>query len=112
MIQRMLNGLAKWNALRNYRSKLPRLLVERYGRERRYSPAQVLTTIKLHRLSERFAPHACAMFCSKRAYADFVASHVPKTEIPFQPLDPSMPLWAGVSIQHWPTHEAIVNDLG
>jgi len=113
MIRRMLHGLVKWNAIRGYRARLPRLLVERYGREHRYTPTQVLATIKLLRLSERFAPYACAMFCSKRAYADFVASHVPKTETPFQPLDySSMPLWAVVSIQDWPRHEAVVTDMG
>jgi hypothetical protein len=113
MIRRLLHGLAKWNALRRYRENLPRLLVERYGRERRYTPAQVLTTIKLHSFSERFAPYACAMFCSKRAYADVVASHAPRTDSSFQPLDnASIPLWAAISVQDWPTHEAVVTDMG
>jgi hypothetical protein len=69
--------------------------------------------MKLHRLSERFAPYACAMFCSKRAYVDFVASHVLKAETFIPPLDDSSrPLWAVVSIQDWPTHDAVVTDVG
>jgi len=113
MFRRMRHRLAKWNALRNYRARLPRLLVERYGRERRYTPPQVLTTIKVHRLSERFAPYACAMFCSKAAYTDFVASHVPRYETFLSPLDnPSIPLWALVSLQDWPSHDAVVTDIG
>jgi hypothetical protein len=113
MVRRMLNRLAKWRALRSYRARLPRLLVERYGRERHYTPPQVLTTIKLHRLSERFAPYACALFCSKRGYADFLASHVPKTELFVEPLDNSLiSLWAMCAIEHWPVYDAAVTDIG
>jgi hypothetical protein len=100
-------------AVRSYRKRLGRLLVQRYGRERQYTPPQVLTTIKLNGLSERFAPYACAMFCSKHAYSEFVDSRVPKAGPSIDPLkEASVPLWAGVLAQDWPPHHEIVTDLG
>lgn len=99
----MLQRIQKWLALRNYRVNLGHLLVDRYGRERHYTPPQVLTTIKFHRLSERYAAYACVMYCSKRAYDDFVASGVPRADIRIAPLTESnVPLWAGSSVQDWP----------
>ena len=113
MVRGMLHRLAKWKALRSYKARLPPLLVERYGRERHYTPPQVLTTIKLHRLSERFAPYACAMFCSKRGYADFIANHVPKSEIFVPPLDDSLiSIWAMGAVEHWPAYDAAMTDIG
>src|SRR6478735_7414021 len=112
MIRRMFDGLAKWIALRSYRQALPRFLVERYGREPHYTPAQVLTTIQVHRLSERFAPYACAMFCSKRAYDDFAARHVVKGDTSLHSLsEPSFHLWP-VLLEDWPTHHEIVVEMG
>lgn len=105
--------LARWLALRHYRSKLPRLLRERYGRERYFTPAQVLATIQVGRLNLRFAPYACAMFCTQRAYADFAAKQTGRPNPPFAPLEnPTVPLWAGVLTESWPAHEDIVADLG
>jgi hypothetical protein len=110
---RILHRLAKWVAVRSYRNHLGPLLVGRYGRERRYTPAQVLTTIKLHGLSERFAAYACVMFCSKQAYSEFVANQVASAGPSVSPLkDSSVPLWAGVLVQDWPTHHHVVADLG
>lgn len=113
MIRRFLQRLARWNAIRGYRENLPRLLVARYGRERRYTPQQVLATIKQHRLSERYAAFACVMFCSKEAYSKFVANHAPSAEVPASPLDDSsIPLWAAAAIADWPAHESVAIDLG
>lgn len=99
--------------MRRYRSKLPRLLQERYGRERSFTPAQVLTTIQMSGLSLRFAPYACAMFCTKRAYADFVAERGGRLNAVVAPLESStVPLWAGVLAESWPAHENVVADLG
>jgi len=110
---RILDRLAKWAAVRRYRARLGRLLVQRYGRERHYTPAQVLTTIKLNGLSERFAPYACVMFCSKHSYAEFVVNQVPSADLTFSPLkDSSVPVWAGVLTQDWPPHHDVVTDLG
>ena len=69
----MLEGLTRRYAVWRYRNVLPAALVRRYGRNRAYTPAQVVTTIRVERLSERYAPYACALFCTKRefrAYAD------------------------------------------
>jgi hypothetical protein len=100
----LLDRIARWAALRRYRSKLGPLLLQRYGRQAHYTPPQVLTTIKLHGLNERFAPLACAMFCSKQAYVDF-AARLPKDRPHGAPPDPSPDsaawLWTEPT---WPEH--------
>lgn len=108
----LFDRLARWQALRGYRGRLGSLLVGRYGRQRCYTPPQVLTTIKLYGLNERFAPYACAMFCSERAYSEFVAKHVSRSET-VEPLTNSdVPLWVGTHWDDWPTHQQVVADLG
>jgi hypothetical protein len=104
--------IRKWTALRSYRSKLPLLLVKRYGYEQQYTPAQVLTTIKLHELNLRYAPYACAMFCSKQAYGDFVAMRRSTAEAKIAPSDMSAyPLWSEVGGTDWPAHHEITTEL-
>ena len=108
----MLERIQKWLALRRYRATLGYLLVDRYGRERHYTPPQVLTTIKRHRLSERYAAYACAMFCSKGAYDDFVAINQTRIESRTAPLtESSVPLWADVPTQEWPEHHHVTAEL-
>ncbi|HWA75438.1 MAG TPA: DUF6559 family protein [Polyangiaceae bacterium] len=108
----MFERIQKWLALRSYRANLGHLLVDRYGRERRYTPPQVLTTIKQHRLSERYAAYACAMFCSKRAYDDFVASRLARTDIPITPLaETSTPLWFDIPAYDWPAHHELTTEI-
>ena len=62
----------RWWSARAYRRKLPALLARRYGRQARYTPAQVLTTIKAHGVAARYAVLACGMFCSRTSIAQFV----------------------------------------
>ena len=110
---RLVDRFAKWLALTGYRNRLGPLLVQRYGRERYYTPPQVLTTIKVSGMSERFAPYACAMFCSQAAYSEFAAKQRPNAASPVDPLkDSSAPLWAYVAVQDWPTHAHALSDLG
>ena len=113
MALRILDRLAKWAALRGYRARLGPLLVERYGRQRYYTPPQVLTTIKRHGFNERFAPYACAMFCSKQAYSEFAVGHDSKARSPVDPVvASSAAMWAGALSQEWPEHHDVVSDLG
>lgn len=108
----VLDRLAKWVAVRSYRKRLGRLFVQRHGRERHYTPPQVLTTIKVNGLSERFAPYACAMFCSKQSYSEFVEKQVQHAASSVDPLrESSVPLWIGLA-QHWPTHHEVVAEFG
>lgn len=108
----MLERIQKWLALRSYRTQLSHLLVRRYGREHHYTPPQVLTTIREHGLSERYAAYACAMFCSKRAYDGFVAIGVAAAAISVPPAtESSLPLWAGMAIQGWPEHHQVTAEL-
>ncbi len=101
----------KWAAVRSYRANLGRLLVERYGRGRRYTPAQVLLTIKLHGFNERYAPYACAMFCSKRAYVEFVAERSSGGEAGAAPLlGLSLAQCSAIDTSAWPDHHDIVSD--
>jgi hypothetical protein len=97
----------KWSAIRSYRANLGHLLVERYGRGRRFTPAQVLATIKRYGFNERYAPYACALFCSKRAYDEFVGQ-----QASVAPLEQSsVAHLAGITTQAWPRHHEIVSDL-
>ncbi len=108
----MFERIRKWLALRSYRSNLGHLLVERYGRERYYTPAQVLTTIKLHRFSEHYAAYACVMFCSKRSYENFAAATLPTRDSTVAPLaEPNIPIWADTYVMDWPAHSEIVAEL-
>jgi hypothetical protein len=101
--------IRKWRALRGYKNNLPYLLATRYGRERFYTPAQVLSTIKEHRLSEPFAAIACAMFCSKKGYAGFAARRADETFAPL--VDGSAPPWLGMDLSYWPAHQDVVVEL-
>jgi hypothetical protein len=108
----MLERIRKWWAIHGYRRRLGRLLVQRYGRERFYRPPQVLTTIKEHGLSERYAAHACAMFCSKTAYTDFLANHDRRRD-DVAPLAVSeAPIWLGMVGHDWPVHGDAIADVG
>lgn len=107
----MFERIRKWLALRSYRADLGHLLLKRYGRARSYTPPQVLTTIKLHRFSERYAAYACAMFCSKRSYEDFAAA-VPQADAAMAPrTGPNIPVWASAIALDWPVHGELIAEL-
>ena len=104
----MLERIRKWLALRRYQTDLGCFLVRRYGRERCYTPAQVLTTIRVHELSARYAAYACAMFCSKAAYATFAASVSAQA---FPHLASSFPLPLPQFVGDWPEHHDAIAEL-
>ncbi|MFZ5891780.1 MAG: DUF6559 family protein [Myxococcota bacterium] len=106
-----LEQLRKWLALRSYRKQLPHLLVARYGRDATYTPPQVLTTIKTHRLNERYAAYACVMFCSKRAYSEFFTNPQWAEATSVASSDTSPPMWAGMVAADWPAHHEIATEL-
>ena len=100
----MFERLKRWWALRQYRMHLPPSLVERYGRQRYYTPAQVLTTIRRNGLSPAYAAHACVMFCSRNAYQEFLAT---RAELPAA----VAPLEHGALAYAWPSYEHVANEL-
>jgi len=104
----MLERIRKWLALGRYRGNLGYFLVARYGRERSYTPAQVLTTIRIHGLNEPYAAYACAMFCSKAAYASFAASVTAQT---FPQFASSIPLPPPEFVADWPDHHDAIAEL-
>ena len=109
----MFERLRRWAALSEYKHKLPVLLVRRYGRRQAYTPPQILTTIKVHRLNVRYAAYACAMFCSKQAYAAFLAKEGSNVESgTFAPLHASVvPVSFGFDIATWPAYEDLVANV-
>lgn len=106
----IIKRLRKWLALSSYKANLPSLLVQRYGRGRRYTPAQVLTTIQRHRLSERYAAYACAMFCSERAYSQFLTKQGATTDWSQASDNDHSLRWAVTNID-WPIHREAVTEL-
>jgi hypothetical protein len=105
----ILGRVVRWWAIRQYRSTLAYMLVKRYGARRSYTPPQVLTTIKVHGLNARYAAHACAMFCTERAYNEFVAKHVKGGSAAEQ----FSPLWIGAGDYDdaWIPHAEIVSEV-
>lgn len=83
----MFDAIRKRFALRQYCGRLPRLLKQRYGSARSFTPAQVITTIRKYRMNEKHAQYACALFCSEKAYSDFVA----KSRL--KPVPPPTDVW-------------------
>ena len=66
---RLVARLRKARALDAYLRRCPALLRARYGAEVEYSPARILTTLRVHGLSTHYADYACAMFAG---LSDFV----------------------------------------
>jgi hypothetical protein len=89
------------------------LLAQRYGRLPRYTPPQVLATLRADGLSETYAAYACAMFCSKQAYDAFVATRARATQDPSGSFEGSsdVAVWASFDASGWPTHDELVVDL-
>ena len=70
----MLRAIRKWMALRSYRRKLAPKLVERYGRSRHYSVAQVRVTAEQLGLNMDFLCYAYAGFCEREAFDEHHAA--------------------------------------
>ncbi len=67
-------------ALALYVHELPPVLVERYGYAETYSPGQVCTAIEKAGLSTRAREYACAMFCSRVRFVEWVTSATLSTD--------------------------------
>ncbi len=48
------------------------MLVKRYGHAEHYSPGQVKTAVERAKLSPRYLPHACAMFCALERFVEWM----------------------------------------
>jgi hypothetical protein len=59
---RLVARLRKARAVDAYLRRCPALLRARYGAEVEYSPARILTTLRVNGLSTHYADYACAMF--------------------------------------------------
>ena len=68
----MLRGARKWIAIRRYVRGLGPELRRRYGRAKRYTPAQVKRTIEQRGYSAEWMCYALCMYCDRR---DFDAYH-------------------------------------
>jgi hypothetical protein len=115
----MWQWIKKRLALFRYRTRLGPLLLVRYGRQRRYTPPQVLTTIKVHGLNEVYAAYACAMYCSKQAYSAFAAARAQHAAaardaaaVDSTRTDPTWLLWSAAGLSLWPKHGDLVAELG
>jgi hypothetical protein len=109
----MWQWIGKRIAIFRYRTKLGPALADRYGRRRRYTPPQVLTTIELHALNKSYAAYACVMYCSRQAYSAFVAQHASKPyPLRQSVVDDSWLLWAFSSPEAWPAYPELEAALG
>jgi hypothetical protein len=68
----MLRSARKWIAIRRYVKSLGPELRRRYGRAKRYTPAQVKSTIEQRGYSTEWTCYALCMYCGRR---DFDAYH-------------------------------------
>ena len=68
----MLRSARKWIAIRRYVKGLGPELRRRYGRSKRYTPAQVKRTIEQRGYSREWMCYALCMYCGRR---DFDAYH-------------------------------------
>jgi hypothetical protein len=68
----MLRSARKWIAIRRYVKGLGPELRRRYGRSKRYTPAQVKRTIEQRGYSREWTCYALCMYCGRR---DFDAYH-------------------------------------
>jgi len=81
--------IGKRRAIRRYLRVLPRRLWEDYGHQGPYTPAQVETSIRRHKVSSpRYAPFAVALFCD--------ATHSPRS---------------GTEDRRAPNHDALRREL-
>jgi hypothetical protein len=70
----------------------------------------VLATIRVHRLSERYAAYACAMFCSKRAYSEFVEARRRSADSSTVSTTDPIVLHSA-AVQDWPEHRQVATEL-
>jgi len=61
-------SVRKWLAICSYRKRLGRKLIERYGRARSYTPAQVKRTIQQGGFSVDYTCYALSMYCDRAAF--------------------------------------------
>lgn len=68
----MLRSVRKWIAIRRYAKRFGRLLRERYGKQKYYTPAQVKRTAETNGYNANYLCWALCMYCTR---SDFDAYH-------------------------------------
>ena len=67
----MLQRIRKWVAIRSYVKGLGPKLQEAYGRQAKYSPTQVIQTIRDGGFSPDFSCFALSLFCDRHSFDDY-----------------------------------------
>lgn len=83
-METFLQGLEKWWALRTYRKRLPRLLGQRYGNPKFFTPEQVERTIKESKLNSRYIEYAYALFVSLEDFKRKTGWHISNKYLEFR----------------------------
>jgi hypothetical protein len=67
----MLQSIRKWFAIRSYAKSLGPKLRERYGTEKKYTPAQVKRTIKEGSYNVDYMCYALCMYCDYPSFTEY-----------------------------------------
>jgi len=67
----MLASIRKWFAVRSFAKELGPKLRERYGAQSKYTPTQVVQTIREGRFNVDYECFALSMFCDRLAFDDY-----------------------------------------